>query len=340
MIGSTKRLGVAAAIAVGSSASRAICVHCLTLAGNQSFARTSRLPQLRRTNRRPAKSALNMDLDLDGAVDAIMSSSSNVFQSTSSVITSHPMLEAEILSDASSIAFDLSSILFSNTAWLRLCNVLGRVFILTSTYLQSGGANVSPDTALLQFSMLFVSIHLFLQSVGPQIIALLKSPSLSVRDRRVYSKLFDPAGVSALQYKTLLASRAIEWVDCHNSSTYLDLNGDFMYFRYIGAVAEDASRVREPTGRSQNFFGELQFARSLEERSKKRSVSKSDKMSPTSNSTLHAEQGSSLLRLSSSKILQLMENDDELSTAVPKLVLKSMQEKLIAPLEEMYDGSV
>ena len=335
-------MGVAAAIAVGSS--RAICVHCLTLADRSTFARASRLPQLR-MNRRPAKSELTMYLDLDGAVDFIVPSSSeslfrstsSVFQTTSSVITSDRGLEAELLSDASYLAFDFSSILFSNTAWLRLCNVLGRIFIVTSTYLQSG-ANVSPDTALLQITMLVMSIHLFLQSVGPQITALLSSPSLSVRDRRVYTKLFDPAGVSALQYKTLLASRAIEWVDCHNSSAHLDLNGDFMYFRYNGDVTED---VRESTGRSQHrFFGELQFARSLEERSKKRSLSKSDKMTPASNSTIKAEQGSSLLRLSSSKILQLMENDDELSAAVPKLILMSLQEKLIAPLEDMYDGSV
>ncbi|EJK75759.1 hypothetical protein THAOC_02507 [Thalassiosira oceanica] len=336
MMGSTKRIVAAAAMAVGSS--RAICVHCLALAGNQSFART------RTRYRRSAKSALTMYLDLDGAVDVIVSSSSeNLFQSTSgvfqtsSVIASDTRLEAEILNDASYLAFDFSSILFSNTTWLRLCNVLGRIFILTSTYLQSG-ANVSLDTALLQISMLLVSTHLFLQSVGPQITALINSPSLSVRDRRVYTNLFDPTGVSALQYKTLLASRAIEWVDCHNSSAYLDLNGEFMYFRYTGVVAEE---TRESTGRGQHrFFGELQFARSLEERSKKRSFSKSKKTPPASNSTLHAERGSSLLRLSSSKILQLMENDDELSTAVPKLILMSLQEKLIAPLEELYDGSV
>ena len=101
---------------------------------------------------------------------------SNLF----TVISSSPQLETEILNDISHLALDVSTFLPPRTAWLRLFNVIGRLMIITSDYIQDD--TITLDEWVFQATMLAVSLHLFVQSVLPLIMALQSITVLTVRE--------------------------------------------------------------------------------------------------------------------------------------------------------------
>ena len=87
---------------------------------------------------------------------------SNIFHTASSSLTSSSdpqELEVDLLNDVSFVALDIPEFLSHNTAWLRLGNVIGRLLILSSDYIQSD--QISPDEWVLHLSMLAISTHIF-----------------------------------------------------------------------------------------------------------------------------------------------------------------------------------
>ena len=283
---------------------------------------------------------------------SVSSTPSNLLVATSRLIASDPRLEAEVLNDASHMALDVSTFFSPNTAWLRLCNVIGRVLLLTSDFIQDD--SISPDEMIFQISMLAISTRMFLRSAWPLMLAVFSVSSLTVRERRTHALLSEAVGVTVLQFKTLLASRALDWVD-YSPDEVVELNGEHMYFLYSGEATSGKNKDtsadavvlfdEEKVHISSRIFGDVHFAKVLDEslRKKAKTTSKSDKSKTpdAGGSTLAARSslvvgpnGASMLRISTSKLLQLMENDDELSTSIQRLVLLCMQEKLSRSLEQ------
>jgi hypothetical protein len=160
---------------------------------------------------------------------------SNIFDTASSLTLSDPQeLEAELLNDVSFVALDMPEFLSHNTIWLRLSNLIGRMLILSSDYTQSD--QIPPGEWVIHASMLAVSTHMFLCTAGPLISAIFSVPSLSVRDRRAYCLLFEAVGLSVLQFKTLLSSKTLDWVE-YAPNEVVELNGEDMYFLYSGEAA-------------------------------------------------------------------------------------------------------
>jgi len=289
---------------------------------------------------------------------------SNIFHTASSLISPDPQdLEADLLNDVSFVALDMPEFLSPNTAWLRLSNVIGRLLILSSDYIQSD--QISPEEWVLHASMLVVSTHMFLCSAVPLISAIFSIPALSVRDREAYSLLFEAVGLSVLQFKTLLSSKTLDWVE-YAPNEVVESNGESMYFLYSGEAAiPTATASRNNTGNNKNnnsvdaaksignsdhiisdgeplyvsnmVFGDVQFAKMLEtylhKNTKKKSKSTENTTSahPTisaGSSFIVGPNGASMMRISTSKLLRLMKNDNELSSSVQQLVLQCMQEKL------------
>ena len=289
-------------------------------------------------------------------------------------------LNEELLNDVSFVALDMPEFLIPNTAWLRLSNVIGRILILSSDYIQSD--QISPEEWVLHASMLAVSTHMFLCCAGPLMSAIFSITALSVRDRRAYIMLFEAVGLSVLQFKTLLSSKTLDWVE-HAPNEVVELNGENMYFRYSGEAAIPAATATgNNTGKNKNnsnvdaaksidnsdhiifdgealhvsnmVFGDVQFAKVLEtfiyENAKKKSKSTKKKNAstattkcsnnsdatniannPTSSvgsSFIVGPNGASMMRISTSKLLRLMKNDNELSSSVQLLVLQCMHKKL------------
>eukprot|EP00579_Thalassiosira_antarctica_P022101 CAMPEP_0201988938 /NCGR_PEP_ID=MMETSP0904-20121228/92586_1 /ASSEMBLY_ACC=CAM_ASM_000553 /TAXON_ID=420261 /ORGANISM="Thalassiosira antarctica, Strain CCMP982" /LENGTH=447 /DNA_ID=CAMNT_0048543137 /DNA_START=232 /DNA_END=1574 /DNA_ORIENTATION=- len=285
------------------------------------------------------------------------SAPSNIFCATSKLITSDPQLESKILNDISNVALNVSTFLSPNTAWLRLCNVIGRVLVLSSDYVRDD--HISPDEWVFHASMLAISIHMFLQSAQPLILAVCSITTLTVRDRRAYSLLFEAVGITVLQYKTLLSSTTLDWIE-YAPHEVVELDGESMYFLYSGEAAIPATGNKTgnsmgvvssidagdfPDGEalhvSNRILGDVQFAKTLEaslhKKAKKKSKStKSPTTQETTNSNIAPKDslfivgsnGAAMLRISTSKLLQLMKNDNELSSSIQRLVLLCMQEKL------------
>jgi hypothetical protein len=267
-----------------------------------------------------------------------------------------PKLELELMNDASNVALGVSSLLNPSTVWLRLCNVLGRILIISAD-IQKG--ITAPDEWVFQLTMLGILMRLLLGSAMPLVFAVFSISSLSVRDRRTFSLLFESVGLTVLQYKTLLASTTLDWIQ-YEADTSVELDGSFMYFLYSGEATTQLAVTsnKEDTfdtsvesirsdakllGASNRIFGDVQFAAALESLVYKKTTKscKSDKKAqsqvvvPDGNSTAVAEsrivvgsQGASMLRISTDKIIKLMKNDNELTSSIQRLVSVSMQEKL------------
>jgi hypothetical protein len=296
---------------------------------------------------------------------AITSSLPNILSASSVLLaSSDAKLELEIMNDFSHVALDMSTLLNPNTVWLRLCNVVGRILIISADYIQKG--NTTPDEWVFQLAMLAISTRLFMSSALPLIFAVFSVSTLSVRDRRIYSLLFESVGLSVLQFKTLLASETLEWIQFEPNAS-VELNGEYMYFLYSGEATthvnvisknEDTiSTISHESNSNSNdaelgvgnrVFGDVQFAKALESSVYKNSMKsrKSDKRpkaqaASDSNSTSVApsrfvvgSNGASMLRISTDKIIKLMKNDNELTSSIQRLVSLCMQEKLSRLLRE------
>jgi len=271
--------------------------------------------------------------------------------------------EISLLHDASSIALDVSTVVISNTAWLRLCNVIGRVVILSADYIQ--GDVISPVEWVFQTTMLVIAARLFIQSAWPLMMAALLTSSLSVRDRRAYALLFRAVGLTILQFKTLLASRTLDWIE-YQPNESVELTGEYIYFLYSGDVAAPVTGNKTDNGNdvvggtditrtdediepcvSDRIFGDIQFAKVLEtsvynrarkniksdRKSRNQENSSSQEASPSN--CVVGSNGASVLRIFTPKLLKLMENDDELSITIQRLVLLCMQKKLRRMLRDV-----
>ena len=304
------------------------------------------------------------------AAPALYSATSNLLGASTRMLSSaDPRLEVELLNDVSHVALDVTTFLSPRTAWLRLCNVIGRVLIVASDCIQDD--TITLDEWAFQAAMLAVSIHLFARSAAPLVSAVFSVTALSVRDRRAYALLFQAVGLSVLQFKSLLVSSTLDWIELEPCAS-LDLDGDYMYFLYsgeatmsvpdggacagedatVGGGAEGASCDPEAPERllaSSRIIGDVQFAKALEASVYKtattvngKSVKKPRGMPAVEGASSTATDpmsrfvigpsGAAVLRISAHKLLELMKNDTELSTSIQRLVLICMQEKLSSTL--------
>eukprot|EP00580_Thalassiosira_gravida_P005614 CAMPEP_0201655422 /NCGR_PEP_ID=MMETSP0493-20130528/46003_1 /ASSEMBLY_ACC=CAM_ASM_000838 /TAXON_ID=420259 /ORGANISM="Thalassiosira gravida, Strain GMp14c1" /LENGTH=371 /DNA_ID=CAMNT_0048132009 /DNA_START=651 /DNA_END=1766 /DNA_ORIENTATION=- len=314
----------------------------------------------------PITSVLDMASDMASLsiTSTITTPLSNIFHTASSLTSSDPQeLELDLLNDVSFVALDMPEFLSHNTAWLRLSNVIGRLLILSSDYIQSD--QISPDELVLHAAMLAVSTQMFLCSAGPLMSAIFSIPALSVRDRSAYSLFFEAVGLSVLQFKTLLSSKTLDWVE-YAPNEVVELNGEDMYFLYSGEAAIPAATADgNNTGNNKNkinvdaaksidnsdhtisdgeplhvnnmVFGDVQFAKVLEmslhknTKKKTKSTKNTTIAHPThsaGSSFIVGPNGASMMRISTSKLLRLMKNDNELYSSVQRLVLQCMQDKL------------
>jgi hypothetical protein len=253
-----------------------------------------------------------------------------------SLITSSifdPKLGAELLTDVSQ-AMDVTTFLSDNTAWIRFCNVFARILIITSDCVQDH--YISPDEAFFQAAMLAVSTQLFLRSAWPVLLAASSKTSLSVRDLRAFTQLFSELDLSVLQFKALLTSNTLEWVELKDGET-VDLDGDYMYWLYAGEVSSSLQETSSNMEDSHRMFGEVHFAKALEvfrfqhktKNSKSNKVKEVQESATAVSETLTAgASGSVLLRISTPKLLDLMKHDDQLYDSINGLILLCMQEKL------------
>ena len=114
---------------------------------------------------------------------------------------------AQILNDLSYIASDLSVYITGATSYLRFAALIGRILSLTSDYLDQ---DLSLEEFVFQHVMILTTFGLLLKSVAP----ILQSSFVKTTefDDDAYRMLFEPIGVSWIQYKSLKATSCVDWI--------------------------------------------------------------------------------------------------------------------------------
>jgi hypothetical protein len=281
--------------------------------------------------------------------------SSTMLQSSSNWIADSaftPAVEAEVLADMAHLALDITTFLTPATTVLRLLTVVGRVMAIESDYLPDHA--FLPEEFVWQSLMLTLACASFHKTMFPRFLA--SFAPMSIKDKRTYQVLFADVGVSWNQYKTLSAT-SFDWLEVEPLQ-YVDnatSDGEYFYWLYRGDAEAWSNGIRiQEAKRETNaprlsdsgagMIGEFNFLGSLHSRRKKHKKSfkkilskygssKEDVSKAISNTIIRAgPSGATLLRIHTSSLLSLMENDDQLDDAVHCLLNAGLQEKLCALL--------
>ncbi|GAX22387.1 hypothetical protein FisN_8Hh369 [Fistulifera solaris] len=242
------------------------------------------------------------------------------------------LMEAKLFTGMAHLTLDLAAFVSRGTAWLRLGAVMGRLFVIGADYIPDHSVNT--DEFVFQVSMMSISLIGLIHSILPALLAMTlpTSKETLIKDGRAFQVLFRNVGLTWFQYKSLVASQALEWVTVPPGQviTSEDDNqkDDGVYWLYQGEVrvASQGQYLHNVTRRvaprlsdaSLGLFGETRL------------VEDSQSFPPT---TLTAgESGAILLRIRSEKLKSLMSHDVHIAESVRKLLFRSMQDKLKAAL--------
>lgn len=272
---------------------------------------------------------------------------------TRSIVLDDPKVESELFTDASHVAMDLVTFASPTKAFLRLSIVVGRVLAIMADWVPDH--TILPEEMVFQSLMLTVSASLLIKSCMPMLPALLTTTSY--REKRAYHALFRKFGLSWLQFKMVMAF-ASEWVEVP-ANGQPDAEGGYVYWLQKGEaelVVNDITVQHVVASSSSSgqlsILGELDFARHLQERKQsKKTKNKQDEQATkngdedTSSTTDHHQattaskikagpSGATLLRIDTAKLLNLMDDDDQLADGIRSIIFAGMQEKLAQVMEE------
>ena len=237
-----------------------------------------------------------------------------------------PVVEAELLTDMAHVALDFVTFFGPATVVIRLMAIIGRLFTIGADYVPDHAMNI--EEVIFQAVMLGMASSGFIQSIMPAFLA--TSTQTTIRDSRIFLKTFSRAGMSWMQYKTM-AAVALDWIQVDGGTIIMSEEmpnpglQDYFFFLYEGSVSihsqgEDLIEVTIPS-----LLGEIQFARMLDGELEETDFPKM---------TVKAGvQGATLLRIHSSKLVNLMKNDDKLAKSIRSLIFKAMQEKLSSAMK-------
>jgi len=131
------------------------------------------------------------------------------------LINSNPkMAESELLGDLAHLMVDFATLFSPDTVALRILVFCGRIISILADYTPDG--YITPDELFLQLCLLALSAHAVVKTciLPLQSYQLENGAStLSFRDRRIYQRLFRPAGFTWMQFVSLAAFGAFEWVE-------------------------------------------------------------------------------------------------------------------------------
>lgn len=279
-----------------------------------------------------------LSFSIPSSIDFSPASSSSVFISgddslvESTLQAANQLMEAKLFTGMAHVTLDLAAFVSRGTAWLRLGAVMGRLFVLGADYLPDHSVNT--DEFLFQVFMMSISLIGLVHSVLPALLAVTSQTSKEtlIKDGRAFQLLFRNVGLTWFQYKSLVASQALEWVTVAPGQVITseedNHNDDGVYWLYQGQVqVESQGKLLHNVTRhlaprlsdaSLGLFGETRL------------VEDPHSFPPT---TLTAgETGAVLLRIRSDKLKSLMAHDVHIAESVRKLLFRSMQDKLKAAL--------
>jgi len=299
-------------------------------------------------------SAVAISSSLPGTEEEISGSVSHLLALTETVNDAmfDTQIQSEILSDLAHFALDFFTFLTPEMALLRGAALLGRIFSIYADYIPDHF--IRSDEAMFQFVMLVVSSFLFAQSTLPLAMAGISSIALAEKGQLSRSAwkntyalyhLFLPAGISKLQFRCLVATNTIDWVDVDPNKILVDNQGktEYLYWLYRESteicLSDDSSVsyiecLKDDKGNKSEFAGllaDMSFLCALEQRKLKHKQGKANVPSSCKSPQVIIKagpRGARVMRLHKKKLLELMKNDSDLSDSIQTLLTSGMQQML------------
>ena len=310
-------------------------------------------------------SSIAMSSSVPGCEDGIGGSVSQLLTLSENVndAMQDTQIQSEILSDLAHIALDFFTFLTPEMALLRGAALLGRVFSIYADYIPDHF--IRSDEAIFQFVMLVVSSILFAQCTMPlamagisSIVSAEKAQISTWKNRYAWQYLFRPVGVSKLQFRCLVATGAIDWVDVDPNMILVDSQGrtEYLYWLYRGSAEiclSDDSAVGyieclkgEKGNNKSEFAGllaDMSFLCALEQRKLKHKQGNVDIPSSCKypQAIINAgPKGARVMRLHKEKLLELMKNDNDLSDTIQTLLMSGMHQMLSVLLTVNHESQL
>ena len=132
-----------------------------------------------------------------------------------------PEVEVEVLSDLGHLFCDIAVFITPETFLIRFAALCGRLLFMASDW--APDHYIRPDELIFQVMMLLSNIGLAGKSAYP----LLKSMFVptSDRDQDIYRRVFEPVGVTWVQYKEIAAT-CVDWIKIEPYSTIISEEED------------------------------------------------------------------------------------------------------------------
>jgi hypothetical protein len=254
----------------------------------------------------------------------------DVITALASVFSGNPAVEEEVLLDMAHVVLDFATSSGPDIPPIMpLLPVIGRLLIIGADYLPDHSMNF--EEMIFQALMLGIASNRFFHSLRTTMS--IRSVQTTFQDRRVYVRTFSQVGMTWLQYKTMIAAVVIDWINidggeiisseesppnCARQECFFIVHKGSATVLCQGQVLEQAI--------SPSLLGEMRFARQLD--GHEESTNDYDDL-PRMTITA-GDEGATLLRIQSSKLLELMQKDKKLANSIRSLIVKGMQDKLVA----------
>uniref|UniRef100_A0A7S0KA50 Cyclic nucleotide-binding domain-containing protein n=1 Tax=Leptocylindrus aporus TaxID=1398097 RepID=A0A7S0KA50_9STRA len=262
-------------------------------------------------------------------------------------IESDELVEVEMLTGFTRFVNDLYTFFGFGSAEIRLFGVIARLLRISSEY-EAGLDEVATEDVMFQSTMLVLATLSFGRSLSPKVKALFIGEVTDL-DMRVFTLLFEPKGITMNQFRAMKACGAIEWIEVEPGTIFVDKNdspGKYLFWLYSGSIellfeGESILFIERTDGYDINtpgalgLLGDMQFLH-VEQKLKVNGKDRVERDAidyPSSTIKTVGSESSTLLRIDSSKLLQLMGEDDRLSNAIKDILVAGLQRKVVYLLQ-------
>lgn len=212
--------------------------------------------------------------------------------------------------------------------------IVSRCFGLISDYLPNGV--VSPEEAVFQSCMMAISAASLTKSLQPVVANGALNQPATFHEKKAYSVFKKHANMPWLQYKKMLAEAA-DWIDLDQYEGVEDKVDDHDDGNFLYLVARGDAFDLDVDSSSLGLMGTLNVADKIKHGNK--NTNTTDPASSDQNKNANAGRrpaqvcapraGAKLLRIDTTKLLDLMEADEVMAESVKSIVFADMQEKLM-----------
>ncbi len=271
----------------------------------------------------------NMILSADSVQDF---STATVAQNAGMLISSQQNHEAQLFGDLAHFLLDVVTFSSPDTMLLRLLILCGRICSILSDYVPDH--SMTYDEIAFQSTMLTIAGNKFYKKLSTTISSLKEATSF--RDGRIYRNMFSPAGFTWIQYKTLLLSEVLQWSMYKPGEIFVQ-DSSSLFITYKGEVEQfKDGLISRRYGSCGSIYcheviGDLsQGSEIVLDRKKRKSLKDRQDVEEKVNIFRSGSTGSMLLRIDVNKLMQISEDDDDISENTKNLYLNVMQKKLIS----------